>query len=116
MSDNTLRQVEQACTELLDTGQATFTAVAARTQLAKTTLYRNQRLRAVVDEYRANQAEARTPLASPARSATCAPHSRPSPPPSGDTKNNSTNSNDAHHRRHLNTPNSRAMDDTSTIK
>jgi Family of unknown function (DUF6262) len=61
MSDNTLRRVEQACTDLLDTGdQVTFTAVAARTGLARTTLYRNQRLRAVVDEHRARQAEAHT--------------------------------------------------------
>jgi hypothetical protein len=61
MSDNTLRQVEQACIDLLDSGeQVTFTAVAARTRLARTTLYRNQRLRTVVDEHRARQAEART--------------------------------------------------------
>ena len=61
MSDNTLRQVEHACTDLLDTGeQVTFAAVAARTGLARTTLYRNQRLRALVEEHRARQAEART--------------------------------------------------------
>jgi hypothetical protein len=51
MSDNTLRRVEQACTDLLDTGQqVTFTTAVARTRLARTTLYRNQLLRAVVDE------------------------------------------------------------------
>jgi Family of unknown function (DUF6262) len=61
MSDNILRQVEQACTDLLDTGQqVTFTAVAASTGLATTTLYRNQQLRAVVDEHRTRQVEART--------------------------------------------------------
>jgi hypothetical protein len=61
MSDNTLRQGEQACTDLLDAGQqVTFTAVASKTGLARTTLYRNQRLRAVVDEHRTRQAEART--------------------------------------------------------
>jgi hypothetical protein len=61
MSNNTLRRVEQACTHLVDTGeQVAFTAVAARTGLARTTLYRNQRLRAVVEEHRARQAEART--------------------------------------------------------
>jgi Family of unknown function (DUF6262) len=61
VSNNTLRRVEQACTDLLDAGeQVTFTAVAARTGLARTTLYRNQRLRAVVDEHRARQAEERT--------------------------------------------------------
>ena len=61
MSDNILGRVEHACTDLLDTGeQDTFTAVAAKTGLARTTLYRNQRLRAVVEEHRARQAEART--------------------------------------------------------
>ena len=57
MSDNILGRVEHACTDLLDTGeQVTFTAVAAKTGLARTTLYRNQRLRAVVEEHRARQA------------------------------------------------------------
>ena len=61
MNNNTLRRVEQACTHLVDSReQVTFTAVAARTGLARTTLYRNQRLRAVVEENRARQAEART--------------------------------------------------------
>ena len=61
MNDNILRRVERACTDLLDTGQQiTFTAVAAKTGLARTTLYRNQRLRAVIDEHRTHQAEART--------------------------------------------------------
>jgi hypothetical protein len=36
MNDNTLRRVEQACIDLLDTGeQVTFTAVAARTGLSR---------------------------------------------------------------------------------
>ncbi|HWT49427.1 MAG TPA: DUF6262 family protein [Mycobacterium sp.] len=61
MNDNALRRVEKACTDLLDTGETvTFTAVAARSGLARTTLYRNQRLRAVIDEHRTRQAEART--------------------------------------------------------
>jgi hypothetical protein len=94
MSDNTLRRVEQACTDLLETGeQVTFTAVAARTQLARTTLYRNQRLRAV-NTAPAKPRHARCP-ASPARSPTSASPSKPSPPPSDDTKNSSANSNDA---------------------
>jgi hypothetical protein len=61
MNDNILHRVEQTCTDLLDTGeQITFSAVAAKTGLARTTLYRNQRLRAVIDEHRTHQAEART--------------------------------------------------------
>jgi uncharacterized protein DUF6262 len=61
MNDNILHRVEHACTDLLETGeQITFTAVAAKTGLARTTLYRNQRLRAVIDEHRTRQAEART--------------------------------------------------------
>jgi len=61
MNDNILRRIEQACTDLLDTGeQITFTAIAARTGLARTTLYRNQRLRAVIDDHRTHQTEART--------------------------------------------------------
>lgn len=56
-----LDRVERACTELTNADQpVTFTAVAARTGLARATLYRNERLRAVIDEHRARQAEART--------------------------------------------------------
>jgi len=41
MNDNILRRVEQACTVLLDAGEpVTFTAVAAHSGLARTTLYR----------------------------------------------------------------------------
>jgi hypothetical protein len=37
-----------------------FTAIAASTCLARATLYRNPQIRAVIDEHRARQAEART--------------------------------------------------------
>jgi hypothetical protein len=61
MNDNILHRVEQACTDLLDAGESiTFTAVAAKTGLARTTLYRNQRLRVVIDDHRTHQSEART--------------------------------------------------------
>jgi hypothetical protein len=61
MTNNVIQRVAQSCTDLLDTGeQITFTAVAAKTGLARTTLYRNQRLRAVIDDHRTRQAEART--------------------------------------------------------
>ena len=61
MNDNILRRVEQACTDLLDAGEpVTFTAVAAPAGLARTTLYRNARLRAVIDEHRTHHADART--------------------------------------------------------
>jgi hypothetical protein len=49
----TLNRVERACAELHHDGQAvTFTGVAARTGLGRTTLYRNPALRAVIDEHR----------------------------------------------------------------
>jgi hypothetical protein len=57
-----LRRVEQACTDLLDSGeQITFTALATKTSVARTTLDRNQPLRAVIDDHRTRQTEARTP-------------------------------------------------------
>ncbi|MCW3768562.1 DUF6262 family protein [Paenarthrobacter sp. PAE-2] len=50
---NTLNSVERACAELLRNGQAvTFTAVAARTGLGRTTLYRNPIIRAIIEENR----------------------------------------------------------------
>ena len=53
MNPTTQAQVEQACTELTINRQPiTFTAVARRTGLARTTLYRNPTLRAVIDEHR----------------------------------------------------------------
>ncbi len=61
MSGTLLDRVEHACTELAQAGQpVTFTAVAARSGLARATLYRNPQLRAVIDEHRAQQAGART--------------------------------------------------------
>jgi Family of unknown function (DUF6262) len=53
MNPSTPARVEQACTELADAGEpVTFTAVVRRTGLARTTLYRNPTLRAVIDEHR----------------------------------------------------------------
>ncbi|WP_190814679.1 DUF6262 family protein [Saccharopolyspora pogona] len=50
---NTLNRVERACTQLHHDGHAvTFTAVATRTGLGRTTLYRNPTLRAVIEEHR----------------------------------------------------------------
>lgn len=52
-SVNTLNRVERACAELHHDGQpVTFTAVAARTGLGRTTLYRDATLRAVIEEHR----------------------------------------------------------------
>jgi len=52
-STATLVRVERACAGLhRDAQPVTFTAVAARTGLGRTTLYRNPALRAVIDEYR----------------------------------------------------------------
>jgi hypothetical protein len=62
MSDLTpLDKVERACRDLAAAGQPiTFTAVAERTQLSRTTLYRNPDLRAVVEEHRTRAADARS--------------------------------------------------------
>jgi hypothetical protein len=49
----TLNRVERACAQLHHDGQAvTFTAVAARTGLGRTTLYRDPTLRAVIEQHR----------------------------------------------------------------
>jgi hypothetical protein len=50
---STLHRVERACAQLHHDGQAvTFTAVATRTGLGRTTLYRDPTIRAVIEEHR----------------------------------------------------------------
>ena len=52
-STNTLNRVERACAQLHHDGQrVTFTAVAAATNIGRTTLYRDPTLRAVIDQHR----------------------------------------------------------------
>jgi hypothetical protein len=54
----TLNQVERACAQLAHEGHAvTFTAVAARTGLGRSTLYRDPTIRAVVDTHRRRTAD-----------------------------------------------------------
>jgi hypothetical protein len=54
-------RAEAACNQLAAAGQpVTFTEVAARTQISRTTLYRRADLRAVVDEHRARGRDATT--------------------------------------------------------
>jgi len=54
-------QVELACSKLVATDHpVTFSAVADITGLSRATLYRNENLRAIVDEHRARQRDART--------------------------------------------------------
>jgi DNA-binding IclR family transcriptional regulator len=56
-----LDQVEQACRSLAAAGQPiTFTAIADHTGLSRATLYRNQQLRAVIDDHRLRHNDART--------------------------------------------------------
>jgi hypothetical protein len=58
---NNLTNVEVACTELVANNQAvTFTAVAERTGIRRTTLYRNTALRAVIEEHRQHNNDPRT--------------------------------------------------------
>ncbi len=56
-----LRDVEAACEALQTQSQpVTFTAVATLTGLSRATLYRQTHLRAVIDEHRTRQQDART--------------------------------------------------------
>ncbi|MCA1701978.1 MAG: DUF6262 family protein [Actinobacteria bacterium] len=59
--DHRRRRVEDACAELILTGQpVTFDAVADRAGLGRATLYRNPELRAVIEEHRTRGREAHT--------------------------------------------------------
>ena len=61
MSDDAVRQVEDACAELIVAGEpVTFTAVASRSGIGRATLYRNRSLRAVIEEHRARSRDAHT--------------------------------------------------------
>jgi hypothetical protein len=58
--DHALR-VEEACTQLVAEGRpVTFTGVAARSGISRTTLYRQPDLRALVDEHRLRTRDATT--------------------------------------------------------
>lgn len=49
----TLNQIERACADLArDSQPVTFAAVAERTGVARSTLYRNQTLRAIIEQHR----------------------------------------------------------------
>ena len=60
-TDDRRRRVEDACAELILTGQpVTFDVVADRAKLGRATLYRNSELRALVEEHRTRGREAHT--------------------------------------------------------
>jgi len=60
MNDH-LTTVETVCRELAATGEPiTFTVIAERTQISRTTLYRNPQLRAVIEEHRHHNNDPRT--------------------------------------------------------
>lgn len=60
-SPETLSQVERACAELLHGAHVvSFTTIAARTGISRTSLYRDDTLRAVIEEYRARTHDARS--------------------------------------------------------
>ena len=49
----TLARIERACADLIRDAEAvSFTNVAARARISRTTLYRDENLRAVVEEHR----------------------------------------------------------------
>jgi Family of unknown function (DUF6262) len=53
--------VESLCQTLAATGEAiTFTTIAERTGISRTTLYRNPQLRAVIEEHRHHSHDPRT--------------------------------------------------------
>ena len=61
MTEPALTRVERACAQLLQAHQqVTFTAVAGLAKVGRATLYRDPQLRAVIDEHRTRQADART--------------------------------------------------------
>lgn len=61
MSTEPVHRVEQACQDLLTAGQpVTFAAVAERTGITRTTLYRRPELRALVAEHRQHDRDALT--------------------------------------------------------
>ncbi|MHB1288547.1 DUF6262 family protein [Georgenia sp.] len=52
MTASALNRVERACADLAREGlPVTFVAVATRTRMARSTLYRNQTLRSLIDHY-----------------------------------------------------------------
>jgi hypothetical protein len=61
MNEQHRHRVEQACAQLVADGKpVTFDAVAAHAGLGRATLYRNPELRAVIEEHRVHEREART--------------------------------------------------------
>lgn len=61
MTGPALVRVERACSQLLQAQQrVTFTAVADLAKVGRGTLYRDPELRAVIDEHRTHQADARS--------------------------------------------------------
>lgn len=61
MTPDNLARVEAACTDLHAEGHpVTFTAVAHRSGISRTTLYRNHTLRTVIEEHRHHSHDPRT--------------------------------------------------------
>jgi AcrR family transcriptional regulator len=61
MSDERLRAVEQACIDLVQSGEAvTLDTVATRAGIGRATIYRHPELHAVVNEHRQRASEALT--------------------------------------------------------
>lgn len=59
MTENALIRVERVCAELATSGHPiTFTAIAEQAQIGRATLYRDQQLRAIIDEHRTRQTDA----------------------------------------------------------
>ena len=89
----TLARVEQACAaQLRDALAVTFTTIAEKSGISRTTLYRDESLRAVVVEYRTRSHDPRSLSGLVAEVGHCGQLSKSSPNASGATKNNSADS------------------------
>ena len=59
MSEDLVKRLESACTQLVEGGDAvTFVSVSTRSRIAKATLYRRPELRAIVEDHRRGDREA----------------------------------------------------------
>ncbi|MFD6163529.1 hypothetical protein ACFWF1_43945, partial [Nocardia sp. NPDC060255] len=85
--------VRAACTELLRNGRpVTFTGIAARTGISRSSLYRRPELRELVEQHRDPAGKPSASPGSPVNSTNSASPWKPSPPTSSATTNNSANS------------------------
>jgi len=95
--NNNLATVEAACRDLAAAGHPiTFTTIAERTGISRTTLYRNHQLRAVIEEHRHHSHDPRTLTGLTTEIAHLRTAVQASPTESATTKNDSADSKPPH--------------------